>query len=69
MSDSIQNEMVKYEGRIVPKAGFRVFVYGANGEKYLANSWQEFEKLMQSGIWFSNEKAASEIKKRKKKGD
>lgn len=42
-----------YLGRIVDKKNFRVFIHGANGERRLVNSWEEFEANMQSGIWFA----------------
>jgi hypothetical protein len=48
-----------YLGRIVDKTNFRVFIYGANGEKKLVESWDDFEASMQSGIWFTT---ADEIK-------
>jgi len=42
-----------YLGRIVEKSNFRAFIYGANGEKKLVNSWDEFEVSMESGLWFA----------------
>lgn len=42
-----------YLGRIVDKKYFRAFIYGANGQKRLVESWDEFEANMQSGIWFA----------------
>lgn len=42
-----------YLGRIVEKKNFRTFIYGANGERKLVNSWDEFESSMQTGIWFT----------------
>jgi hypothetical protein len=58
-----------YLGRIVDKKYFRTFIYGANGEKKLVNSWDEFEAAMESGIWFAARKdvVSKPIAKRKPK--
>ncbi len=45
-------EQVMYLGRWVEKNLFRTFVYKANGESKLANSYDEFKSLISSGIWF-----------------
>lgn len=50
-----------YLGRIVNKEKFRAFIYGANGEKKLVKSWDEFESCMQSGLWFATEQYVEEI--------
>lgn len=42
-----------YLDRIVEKKNFRAFIYGANGERRLVESWEEFEANMQSGVWFA----------------
>ncbi len=41
-----------YLGRNIEKRNFRTYVYGANGEKRLVESWEEFEASIQSGVWF-----------------
>lgn len=46
-------ESVKYLGRMVPKDGFRVFVYAVDGAKKLMNSYEEFERHLETGLWFS----------------
>jgi hypothetical protein len=46
-------EHVIYDGRLVPKEGFRVFIYGHDGKQKLVESWAEYEKHIQTGIWFS----------------
>ena len=43
---------VMYQGRWVSKDYFRVFVYSEIGQK-LANSYDEYTKLIESGLWFS----------------
>lgn len=45
-------DQVFYQGRWVGRDNFRAFVYGANCQK-LANSYDEFEKLIGSGSWYS----------------
>lgn len=42
-----------YLGRIVDKKHFRVFIYGAHGQKRLVESWDAFEAAMESGVWFA----------------
>ena len=49
-----------YLGRIVDKAHFRTFIYGPNGEKKLAESWDDYEAAMQSGLWFATLEDAME---------
>lgn len=61
-----KEEIVKYDGRYVPKNGFRTFVYSLNEQK-LVNSWEEYEEHMLSGIWFSDKKSAEEFGKNKPK--
>ena len=54
-----------YLDRIVEKKHFRAFIYGADGEKKLVESWDEFEAAMQSGIWFATPKDVQEKPKPK----
>lgn len=42
-----------YLGRIVSKENFRTFVYATDGSKKLVESWAEYERHMESGVWFS----------------
>ena len=42
-----------YLGRIVPKEGFRTFIYSPDGSQKLVESWDEFESHMETGIWFA----------------
>lgn len=51
-----------YLGRIVEKKNFRAFIYGPNGEQRLAESWEEFEANMQSGVWFATKEDAEASK-------
>jgi hypothetical protein len=44
---------VYYDGRWVSRNNFRVFVYNKDGQK-LAKSYDEYLKLIESGLWFSS---------------
>ncbi len=48
--DSVANQ-VNYLGRWVSKDHFRVHVHGADGQKKLANSYDEFTNLIGTGNW------------------
>lgn len=41
-----------YLDRWVDKKSFRAFVYNEKNETKLANSYDEFEHLISSGLWF-----------------
>lgn len=44
-------DQVNYLGRWVSKEHFRVFVYDANGNQKLANSYDEYTNLVANGSW------------------
>lgn len=46
-------EHVIYDGRLVPKEGFRVFIYGSDGKQKLVESWSDYENHLATGVWFS----------------
>lgn len=46
------NEII-YNGKRMLKNHFRAFVYGADNQKKVVNSWDEYEKHVETGIWFS----------------
>lgn len=54
-------DCVLYQGRMVPREHFRVFVYGANNQKRLASSWEEYEELVKTGLWFDSLDAVPEV--------
>lgn len=59
-----------YLGRIVDKKHFRAFIHAPDGAKRLAESWEEYEANMQSGLWFAtpeDAKASLEVVKPKAK--
>lgn len=47
-----------YLGQIVDKKHFRTFVYSMDGAKKLVESWDEYERHMESGLWFSTQEDA-----------
>jgi hypothetical protein len=47
-----------YLGQIVDKKFFRTFVYSMDGSKKLVESWDEYERHMESGLWFSTQEDA-----------
>lgn len=49
----MNKETVVYQGRVIDKKNFRMFLYGANNEKKLVNSWDEYQEAIQSGVWHS----------------
>jgi hypothetical protein len=44
-------DQVMYQNRWISKNNFRAFVYGDNSQK-LANSYDEYLRLIESGLWF-----------------
>ena len=54
-----------YLGRWVEKETFRAFVYAENGIEKLANSFDEFETLISSGLWFAEKPELSKERKQK----
>lgn len=61
------NNHVLYNGRMVPKEGFRAYVFSFDGQKKIADSFEEFEELISSGVWFTHADKVPEIKKQKKR--
>ena len=51
-----------YLDRIVEKKNFRAFIYSPDGKQRLAESWEEFEANMQSGLWFATKEDAEASK-------
>lgn len=67
---SKNSQQVFYQGRWVSKQNFRVFVYNSSAQK-LVNSYEEYEKLIHDGSWYSSKeellKKIPPIKARKAK--
>ena len=52
-----------YMGRIVEKEHFRTFIYAPDGSSKLVESWDEYERHMETGVWFATvEDAKSSVK-------
>lgn len=47
-----------YLGRIVEKEGFRTFIFAPDGSQKLVESWDEYERHMESGLWFAQKEDA-----------
>jgi len=58
----MQGTQVNYLGRSIAKEGFRAFIYSANGQTKLVESWEQFENYMASGIWFASKEEIVEQK-------
>lgn len=65
----MNEEAVKYNGAIHPKAGFRTYVYDKNGIKKLVNSWDEYEAHVSTSTWFTSKPKPKPKRIRKKAGD
>jgi hypothetical protein len=48
-----------YLGKVVSKNNFRVFIYAANGNQKLVESWDEYQNHMQTGLWFAKKPDAN----------
>jgi hypothetical protein len=53
-----QGAQVLYQGRWVDRDSFCTFVYDANGKEKLAKSYDEYESLVGSGLYFSTKAEA-----------
>lgn len=58
----MEGETVMYDGRVVPKQGFRVFIYGFDNQTKLVESWEEYQEHISSGTWFAYKDAPELIK-------
>lgn len=50
------DKQILYLGRWVDRAGFRTFVYNMT-DKLLAKSYDDYCKLIESGIWYAEKPA------------
>lgn len=63
------NEHVLYLSRMIPKEGFRAYIYNSNNDKKLVNSWDEFQSQLKTGLWFDTiQKPQEKVIKKKGKG-
>jgi hypothetical protein len=61
-------ECVLFDGRMVPIEGFRAFIYTPDGQSKVANSWDEYQEHISSGVWFGSKEEAQGKSKPKKNG-
>jgi len=47
-----------YLGQIVSKKNFRVYIYAPDGSQKLVESWDAYEKHMETGLWFPTKEEA-----------
>lgn len=64
----VQKDQFLYLDRWVDKKYFRAFVYDLKGNQKLANSYNEYEDLITSGIWFDTKPNASQGIRKQKHG-
>ena len=50
----MKDDFVIYNGQQVFKKHFRAFLYHPNGQRRVANSWQDFSDSIASGVWFDD---------------
>jgi hypothetical protein len=62
----VPEKQVFYNGRWINKKYFRAYVYNETDEK-LANTYDEYEKLIGSGLWVSDKKDLHLLKSKKGK--
>ena len=55
---------VMYLGRWFDQDSFKVFVYSFT-EKRLARSWEKYQEMISSGLWFDEPPVADKPSKRK----
>jgi hypothetical protein len=66
IKDSKPVDQFQYLGRWVDKAHFRAFVYDKKNGQKLANSYNEYESLIASGLWFASKEDASKVERKQK---
>jgi len=57
----MDNSLVKYLGRMVPRLSFRAYVYAQNGSSKLVESYDGYQEAMASGVWFATIEDSSAI--------
>ena len=53
------DDLVLYQGRMIPRKGFRAFIYNKEHQSRLVNSWDEFEQWVDNVTWFSSKEETS----------
>ena len=62
----VPEKQVFYNGKWIDKKYFRAYVYNELGEK-LANTYDEYGKLISSGLWVSEKKDLHLLKNKARK--
>lgn len=60
-----EEKQFEYKGRWVNKKHFRAFVYNGQGDQKLAESYEQFEAMIGTGVWFASKVDASPKRKQK----
>ena len=63
------DEQVFYNNKWIEKKYFRAFVYNAKNEEKLANSYDEYQKLLATKEWFSTKEEVHKAKEEKVKNE
>lgn len=74
-----EDSEIFYNGKKVKKEHFRAFLYGANGARILAHTWEYYQMLLSTGVWFieksevpvaqqNQEEEIEDLKPRRKRG-
>ena len=59
----MKEEVVLYNGKSVLRSKFRARVYNPEGVSTLANTWDEFQGLLATGLWHATKEQASNVAK------
>ena len=54
----MRNEPAIYNGKIIDKKNFRVYIYSPDDTQKLVESWEEYERHMADGLWFATKEDA-----------
>lgn len=53
---SKQDDMIYYNNQFVPKSQFRVCLYDNKNNLKITNSYDEYENMINSGVWSEEKK-------------
>ena len=67
MKVNVKPKLVSYNGRMVTTAGFRAFVYSVDGVQKLVESYDEYKKHIDTGLYFDEIKDIPVKTKRKRR--
>lgn len=58
MHAELQEELVTYLGRAVPRKGFRAYIFASDGRKKIVESYEAFDLYVHSDEWFATPEEA-----------